>query len=183
MLGGFKSWFAALSLAGKIAAVTAGSVVAVAAASSAGGGNPPPVPVVQEPKPNPTTAVKAAVVKTETTTEAIPFETQTIDDSSLTSGTDQVRTEGVNGVKTKTWNVTYTDGKETGRTLAKEETTTSPVTKVIAHGTKPNCDPNYTPCIPYVSYDLDCADIGFTVRVIGADRHRLDRDHDGYGCE
>lgn len=46
-----------------------------------------------------------------------------------------------------------------------------------------NCDPNYSPCIPNVSYDLDCGDISGSVRVIGTDRHRFDRDGDGYGCE
>lgn len=46
-----------------------------------------------------------------------------------------------------------------------------------------NCDPNYSPCIPNVSHDLDCSDIGFTVKVTGVDRHKLDRDKDGLGCE
>lgn len=46
-----------------------------------------------------------------------------------------------------------------------------------------NCDPNYSPCIPNVSYDLDCGDISTSVRVVGTDRHRFDRDGDGYGCE
>lgn len=46
-----------------------------------------------------------------------------------------------------------------------------------------NCDPNYTPCVPLVSYDLNCPDIGFRVTVIGSDPHRFDRDNDGYGCE
>lgn len=46
-----------------------------------------------------------------------------------------------------------------------------------------NCDPNYTPCIPNVGYDLNCSDIRKKVQVIGTDRHRLDRDGDGYGCE
>jgi hypothetical protein len=32
-------------------------------------------------------------------------------------------------------------------------------------------------------YDLDCADVGHTVKVTGADPHRLDRDGDGWGCE
>lgn len=32
-------------------------------------------------------------------------------------------------------------------------------------------------------YDLDCADVGHTVKVTGADPHRLDRDRDGWGCE
>jgi hypothetical protein len=48
---------------------------------------------------------------------------------------------------------------------------------------KSNCDPNYNPCVPNVSYDLDCADIGFSVTVVGSDPHRFDRDGDGYGCE
>ena len=46
-----------------------------------------------------------------------------------------------------------------------------------------NCNPNYSPCIPDSPYDLDCADIGESVRVIGSDEYRLDRDSDGMGCE
>lgn len=46
-----------------------------------------------------------------------------------------------------------------------------------------NCDPNYSPCVPNVSYDLDCGDISFSVNVIGSDPHGFDRDNDGYGCE
>lgn len=46
-----------------------------------------------------------------------------------------------------------------------------------------NCDPNYTPCVPKVNYDLNCSDIGFSVRVIGTDIHGFDGDDDGYGCE
>lgn len=46
-----------------------------------------------------------------------------------------------------------------------------------------NCDPSYTPCVPNVTYDLDCGDISLVVHVIGTDRHRFDRDGDGIGCE
>lgn len=45
------------------------------------------------------------------------------------------------------------------------------------------CHPSYSPCVPDVPYDIDCADIGFTVRVVGSDEYRLDGDGDGYGCE
>jgi endonuclease YncB( thermonuclease family) len=45
------------------------------------------------------------------------------------------------------------------------------------------CDPNYTPCVPQVAYDLDCGDIGFSVTVIGYDVHGFDREGDGLGCE
>lgn len=47
------------------------------------------------------------------------------------------------------------------------------------------CDSSYVGvCIPPPPPDLDCADIkakGF--RVVAADPHRLDGDHDGFGCE
>ena len=50
------------------------------------------------------------------------------------------------------------------------------------------CDPNYSGgCVPPYPPDLDCADIralGIApVRVVGSDPHRLDGDHDGWGCE
>lgn len=46
------------------------------------------------------------------------------------------------------------------------------------------CDPNYSgACVPLVSYDLDCADIGGPVTVVGADPHGFDREGDGLGCE
>lgn len=52
-------------------------------------------------------------------------------------------------------------------------------------GTEPaaGCDPNYTGCVPLADYDLDCADIGRSVEVIGGDVHGFDRDGNGYGCE
>ena len=46
------------------------------------------------------------------------------------------------------------------------------------------CDPNYANgCVPDTPYDLDCADIGFMVEVVGSDPNRFDADGDGYGCE
>jgi hypothetical protein len=45
------------------------------------------------------------------------------------------------------------------------------------------CDPNYTPCVPDVPYDLDCSDIGHSVEVIGGDPNGFDGDGDGFGCE
>jgi len=48
----------------------------------------------------------------------------------------------------------------------------------------PACDPNYSGyCVPVVSYDLDCPDIGHRVYVIGVDIHGFDGDGDGVGCE
>ena len=51
-------------------------------------------------------------------------------------------------------------------------------------GQASNCDPNYSgACVPIVSWDLDCADIGESVTVTGSDIHRFDADGDGAGCE
>lgn len=47
-----------------------------------------------------------------------------------------------------------------------------------------NCDSNYSgTCVPVVSYDLNCDDIGGSVKVVGSDPHGFDGDGDGYGCE
>ena len=46
------------------------------------------------------------------------------------------------------------------------------------------CDPNYSGyCVPIVSYDLDCPDIGHRVTVVGIDIHHFDGDGDRLGCE
>jgi hypothetical protein len=46
------------------------------------------------------------------------------------------------------------------------------------------CDPNYTPCVPISSVNLDCGDIPFSVQIIGSDPHGFDGNvNDGWGCE
>lgn len=68
-------------------------------------------------------------------TEAIAFETTYYNDTSLAKGSTRVDREGVNGVKTITYSVTYTDGVETSREAISEEITTAPIAKVVANGT------------------------------------------------
>jgi hypothetical protein len=48
-----------------------------------------------------------------------------------------------------------------------------------------NCSPaDPTVCIPPPPPDLDCSDISFrNFKVLPADPHHFDRDHDGIGCE
>jgi len=46
-----------------------------------------------------------------------------------------------------------------------------------------SCDPNYSGCVPLYPPDVNCADIGGSVSVIGSDPHGLDADSDGIGCE
>jgi micrococcal nuclease len=46
------------------------------------------------------------------------------------------------------------------------------------------CDPSYRGrCVPSPPPDLDCAQVGGPVAVVGSDPHRLDGDGDGVGCE
>jgi micrococcal nuclease len=46
------------------------------------------------------------------------------------------------------------------------------------------CDPNYTgACVPPYPPDVDCADVGRPVTVVGADPHNFDSDGNGRGCE
>lgn len=55
--------------------------------------------------------------------------------------------------------------------------------RTAALGSSSSCHPSYSgECLPVVR-DLDCRDVGGPVRVVGPDVYRLDRDHDGVGCE
>jgi hypothetical protein len=143
-----------------------------------------------------------------TETEAIPFEKVRRDDASMDLGEESVTTKGVDGVKTLTHEVVFTDGVETSRRLVSEEVTTKPIDEVTSVGThKPppppdpepepepepeaDCDPNYAGgCVP-IDSDVDCAGgsgngpsyVDGPVRVVGSDIYGLDRDGDGIGCE
>ncbi|MBV1849204.1 G5 domain-containing protein [Catellatospora tritici] len=146
------------------------------------------------PSPKPTPATRTKLV---TVTQSIPYPVKKVNDSSLAKGTTRVKTAGVNGVKTLTYEVTLVDGVESGRSLVKEAVTKAPVTKVILVGTKQTstttrkCDPNYSGCVPIAS-DVDCAGgsgngpayVQGPVRIIGRDIYDLDgNDNDGIGCE
>ncbi len=175
--------------------------------SSPDGGNTaqsaPSYPTMASPSatvaPTPGTAASSAatqptvVTTTVTETEEIPFATTTVEDPSMASGTRKVRTKGVAGTRTRTYQVTLTDGVQTGKQLLHEEVSKQPVTEVIAVGAKATakCDPNYSgACVPIAS-DVDCAGgsgdgpayVTGPVKVIGTDIYHLDRDGDGIGCE
>ena len=131
---------------------------------------------------------KKVETKTVSSVSPIPCTKEQYNDSNLLVGNTKVTQNCVNGEKTTTYTVTLEDGVEINRVVATDVVTTQPVSERTAIGTKqppppPNCDSNYSGCVPNVSYDLDCADIGYTVRVLGYDKHRLDGDYDGYGCE
>lgn len=142
------------------------------------------------PTTQPTQTIERRIV---TKTRAIPFATRKVNDPGLTHGATEVRTRGVAGAKTITYELTFTNGIQTGEKRIREVVTRQPVTQVIAVGTKQalQCDPNYAgACVPIAS-DVDCAGGGGNgpayvrgpVRVVGTDIYGLDRDGDGIGCE
>lgn len=134
--------------------------------------------------------------RTVTETQTVPFTTRTVKDPDLAKGTRKVRTRGVAGVRTLTYEVVYVDGEATTRRLVEQKVTRRPVTEVVAVGTRSsapasNCDPNYSgACVPVAS-DVDCAGgsgngpkyVSGPVRVVGSDIYDLDRDGDGIACD
>ncbi|SCF18004.1 G5 domain-containing protein [Micromonospora haikouensis] len=151
-----------------------------------------PAPTVSAAPSSPTATPPTVETRTEKETQTIRYAERTVKDPSLAKGKRVVRTRGVNGVRTLTYQVTLTDGVPTGRKLLRSVVTKQPVTQVVAVGTKQErqCDPNYSGCVPIAS-DVDCAGGGGNgpayvtgpVKVIGVDIYDLDRDNDGYGCD
>lgn len=75
------------------------------------------------------------VVKTETKTEVILFESTETDDSSITLGEKRISVQGVNGERTITYSVTYVKDNETARTKIKSEVTKQATNQVTLIGT------------------------------------------------
>jgi micrococcal nuclease len=75
------------------------------------------------------------------------------------------------------------DGRVDLPVVAEPTEQPAPVEEPVEEPVGTDCHPSYEPCVPNAGHDLDCGDIGFAVTVIGPDEYRLDRDHDGGGCE
>ena len=128
-----------------------------------------------------------------TSRRAIPFKTMRVNDSTLSKGSNRVRSHGVRGVEILTYKITFRNGIQVRKELIRTVIVRAPVTRVIAVGIKETqqCDPNYSgACVPIAS-DVDCAGgsgngpayIQGPVQVVGTDIYGLDRDRDGIGCE
>lgn len=75
-------------------------------------------------------------VKKITETEVVAYETQTEYSDDMYAGESSIRQEGVNGEKELTYDVTYVDGRESGRKLVSEKMITEPVDEIVVEGTK-----------------------------------------------
>jgi len=94
----------------------------------------PSAPPTTEAPSAPPTHVPVVITRDAQHLSVIPFPSTTVSDASMPKGTTEVTTVGVNGLETKTYTVTFTDGKETNRVL-KSDTTVAPVAQVTSVGT------------------------------------------------
>ncbi len=68
--------------------------------------------------------------------EPIAFASKTESDATMEKGTSTVVQAGKNGVRTKTYRITYEDGEQVSKTLIKNEVATAPVDQIARRGTK-----------------------------------------------
>lgn len=99
-----------------------------------------------------TLRVDRVVTRQETYTTSVPHTTTSCDDPSLPEGTWEVLVRGRDGEVQTTAEVTYINGRETGRKVLREYQTVAPVTEVVVWGTGPvpevrEPDPNDLPVI------------------------------------
>lgn len=132
MIQKFGKWLAELSRVAKVILVTASLIGLSAAASQT---NHTPQSTILNTKSSSSKSQDSVTHKILTTTENIPFATTTVDDDTLANGTTLIRTAGVNGTRTYTYEITLTNGVETARKEVSNTITTQPVSKVIAIGT------------------------------------------------
>lgn len=76
------------------------------------------------------------VTATETYTESIPYDIETVNDDTKSVGYEKVTVTGAEGIQSVTANVTYVDGVETGRAVVLKQTVTEPIKQVVVCGTK-----------------------------------------------
>ncbi len=81
--------------------------------------------------------METVITKTEVVEEVIPYSTEYVYDDVLPEGLTTPISSGKNGLRTATYSVDYTDGKETSRRLLSEIVHTEPVNAVRKMGTRP----------------------------------------------
>ena len=159
-----KKWYRNLSITVKVVSVAiVGLLVFGVIGAAAQPGSTPAVTQASPATKTTKTQSPKVELKSASTTEPISFTSSTVTDSTLASGITQVRTAGADGTLTHTYQVTYTDGVETGRSAAIDTTTTPAINEVKVQGTyiapaPVNC-PNgtyvnsagTTVCSPYAS--------------------------------
>lgn len=76
------------------------------------------------------------IVKERMVIKYISYSSTTVEDDTMEYGTTTVRTKGVNGEETYTYEDTYEGAKKVSEKLVKREVTKTPINEVVAKGTK-----------------------------------------------
>lgn len=90
---------------------------------------------LSEQKSSTSTPVNTVTTKQITETRSIAYTTQEQNDSDLTKGQTKVVQNGANGTRTLTYKITYTNGKQTDKSLISNVVTTQPTSESIEVGT------------------------------------------------
>ena len=81
--------------------------------------------------------VDIRVVRKKIDRESVPFEVVRKSDASAPAGTDEVVTEGRDGVRSVVYRITVRNGKVVARKVVRQQVLEAPVTQVVSVGTKP----------------------------------------------
>lgn len=79
---------------------------------------------------------RVTTVQEVTESSTVPYESTTVEDSSMEQGSQVKVVNGENGETQTTYKVTYLDGKETSREAVKATITKAPINEVVHKGTK-----------------------------------------------
>ncbi len=93
------------------------------------------------------TSAPKVTIKQITETQSIPFTTTNENDNSLDQGQTKVEQNGVDGVETQIYKITYANGIQISKTLMSQSVTTQPVNEVVAIGTYVAPPPVSTPSV------------------------------------
>lgn len=144
-----SQWFKNLKKPERVLLVI-GIVLLMGTVVSAAGNDQP----TAKPAPNTGHAKAKSTVsyKTETETQKIPFDSQTVQDPNLPKGQSKITTAGVDGSQTATYKVTYENGRQTGKKLVGTTVTAQPVAQVTSVGTYEAPPPAPAPSCPNGTY-------------------------------
>lgn len=97
--------------------------------------------------------------------EDIPFQIVEKEDNTVLWQKREIKQKGEKGIREKTYKITYTNGKETNRTLLNSKTTKPPVPQIEAIGTKIIVGKVQTGAATWYSFgdDLTCASLDFPI--------------------
>lgn len=98
-------------------------------------------------------------VTRESVKDTIPFTTEYSESENLLVGEEKIVQDGINGVATLVYDVTYVDDIEQGRELISEQQTLKPTNKIIARGVKEIKQESEKSTVPFKIEKVDNADL------------------------